>query len=482
MSRKEQAAVMMMNALKAELDSREARLSEAERGKIENSLTEIVMQAEGRLQAQVSKADTLFLSCRNYLVSNYRQLLSELYVENGLVQTIVDVPVDDALRGGVDIKTKQLDADEIEELHAEMEAENDTAVLAQGLKWNRLYGGGGLLIITGQDATTELDIDAIDPDEPLSFRAVDMWELYDPAFSEAEERSAQFKQILPIQDHFVFYGQRIHKSRVLTMKGKVPPSFIRARLRGWGFSVVEALVRSINQYLKSNNIAFEVLDEFKLDIFRIDGFNQSLITPDGTAKILKRVALANQQKNYQDALTMDIKDEYIQKQLSFAGVADIMKEIRMQVASDMRMPMTKLFGISAAGFNSGEDDIEVYNSMVESEVRSKARHPHLELIKIRAKKKFGFVPDDMTLVYRPMRVLTAEQEETVKTNKLNRVVIAFDKGLCSGKEAAEAINRDNLLPVQVEITDDLELNSGRNKSESNPFESDSGEDSEADEE
>ena len=31
---------------------------------------------------------------------------------------------------------------------------------------------------------------------------------------------------------------------------------------------------------------------------------------------------------------------------------------------NLKMPITKLFGISAAGFSSGEDDIENYNSMI----------------------------------------------------------------------------------------------------------------------
>src|ERR1019366_8376640 len=38
------------------------------------------------------------------------------YCEKGIIKTVCDVPVRDAMRGGVDIKTKQLDGDEIEQL------------------------------------------------------------------------------------------------------------------------------------------------------------------------------------------------------------------------------------------------------------------------------------------------------------------------------------------------------------------------------
>src|ERR1017187_3584230 len=55
----------------------------------------------------VSSSNTLFDDMRWYLVTNFRQALSQAYVEIGLVQTITDVPVDDALRGGLIVKSKQ---------------------------------------------------------------------------------------------------------------------------------------------------------------------------------------------------------------------------------------------------------------------------------------------------------------------------------------------------------------------------------------
>jgi hypothetical protein len=223
---------------------------------------------------------------------------------------------------------------------------------------------------------------------------------------------------------------------------------------------MESLVQSINQFLKTKKLTFEVLDEFKLDIFKIKGFNNAIMTKDGTAKIIQRTQLANQQKNFQNALTMDSEDDHQGKQLNFSGISEVMKDIRMQIASDMRMPMTKLFGISAAGFNSGEDDIEVYNAMIESEVRSKAKAPCLEVVKLRSNELFGFEPDDLEIEFKPLRVLSHEQEENVKTQKMNRLVLASDKGAVTLREFKESINRDNLLPVKVEVNDESSLADG----------------------
>jgi phage-related protein (TIGR01555 family) len=412
---------------------------------IRNGLSEAIMGFNpGSIGVQLSQADTMFKNNRWYLISNMRQLLSEMYVEHGLVQTIIDVPVDDGLRGGIVIKSKQLADEEIEKLSVHIEREDDLNTVGQALKWNRLYGGAGVLIITGQDPETPLDMNDL---EGLEFRAVDMWELfYDKQNVEGFNPA--------IQEHgfefYSYYGVKTHKSRVMKMKGLTAPSFIRPRLRGWGFSVVEAIVRSMNQYLKANDLIFEVLDEFKLDIFKIKNLTNTLLSPQGASKIRERVQLANFQKNYQNAITMDSEDDFATKELSFSGIAETMEGIRKQLASDLRMPLSKLFGISSAGFSSGEDDIENYNAMVESQVRAKSKFDILRVVELRCMELFGYIPDDLKIEFKPLRMLSSEQEENVKTQKFARVLQARQAGEISSKDFLDACNRESLLPIQID--------------------------------
>lgn len=416
---------------------------------IHNGLSEAILGfSPGGIGTQLSQVDTLFRNNRWYLVSNMRQLLAEIYVEHGLIQTVVNVPVDDALRGGVEIKSKQLSPEQVEELQTHLEREDilDSSV-GQGQKWTRLFGGGGVLILTDQDPASPLDVSKIRPDSPLEFRAVDLWELY----PDTKGQEGALEQ--PNTEYYIYYGVRLHKSRVMKMQGLKAPSFIRPRLRGWGFSIVESLVMSINQYLKSNNLTFEVLDEFKLDVFAFDGLTQTLLSADGTAKVQQRTQIANQQKNFQNAITMDAKDRYDQKQITFAGLADMMKEFRIQIASDLRMPLTKIFGISAAGFSSGEDDIENYNAMVESTIRSKMKAEIVRIIEMICQKLFGFVPDDISVNFKPLRVLSSVDEETVKTQKFQRLMAARTAGEISAEEFRDACNKDELLGVQLDTTD-----------------------------
>ncbi len=402
---------------------------------------------------QVSQVDTLFKNNRWYLVSNIRQVLSELYAEHGIVQTLVDLPVDDAFRGGLEIITDELDQKDLEELNYKLDREGVLEQYTQAKKWARLFGGGALLIINDDDPKTPFDVNNVKEGDKIVFKPVDMWELYYGITNVNELNDPGEVDKNP--DYYNYYGKQVHNSRVLRMEGKQAPSLIRPKLRGWGMSIIEPVVRSYNQYLKSVNLAFEVMDEFKVDIYGIEGFNTALMSPNGSDKVTKRVQMANVLKNYQNALVMDNKDKFESKQISFTGLAETMREIRMQIAADLRMPLTKLFGMSAAGFNSGEDDIENYNSMIETEIRSKSRKDLLKVIEICCAMWFGYVPETMQIDFQPLRVLSAEQEENIKNEKLQRIINCMQAGVMTAVEAKKAINKEMLLPVQINEDDEL---------------------------
>lgn len=422
---------------------------------LQNGLGEAVgyTQQGNPFTPQISQSTTIFRNLRWYMVSNMRQMLSQAYVEIGLIQTIVDVPVDDALRGGVIVKSKQLDESEIQELMVSIDRDDDLQKAGEAAKWNRLYGGAGIIVmVDDQDPELPLELDSITDATDLEFRPVDMWELfYDKQNADGYDPSGYYNNVR----FYNYYGEKIHASRVMPLKGITAPSFIRPRLRGWGVSIVETLVRSINQYIKATDLSFEVLDEFKLDVYKLKNLVSTLLSPGGEEKVAQRVRIANYQKNYQNAIVMDSEDDYDHKQLSFAGLAEAMSGIRMQVASDLRIPITKLFGISATGFNSGEDDIEVYNSMVESQVRSKLKYHILKMLEIKCQKLFGYIPEDLAIEFKPLRILSAKDEEDIKAKKFERLIQAKAAGEISTLEFRDACNRGGLFDIQLDTSEDV---------------------------
>ncbi len=396
---------------------------------------------------QLSQTATLMKNNRHHFISNDRTTLTNAYTTHGIIQTLIDQPIDDAFRGGIDVKSDELDADNIKELQNWV-TENDILEEVKELaKWNRLYGGGAMIINTIGRSDKPLNVDAINEHTFLEFYAADLWELNKTNSQSYSEKKPYVKP--GITDEFFFYGNKLDSSRVLITKGKRAPSFARQQLRGWGMSEVERLIRSFNQYLKNQDLIFELLDEAKIDVYGIKNLNNSLLTPAGTDSVTKKIQLANQVKNFQAAIVTDAEDTYEQKQLNFGGLSEMLQQIRIGIANDLRMPLTKIFGQSASGFNAGEDDIENYNAMIESEIRGRFDNLIVQILKLGSQKLFGFVPDTLEIAYKPLRVLSAEQEENVKTSKLNNIVLMYDRGLMDSDLVKEEINSQNIFATEL---------------------------------
>ena len=271
-----------------------------------------------------------------------RILLSYAYMTHGVLQTAIDQPVEDAFRGGIVVQSDELDPEDIQMLQDYMEECKVIKEIKDVMKWAKLFGGAGLIINSDQDPKEELDMDAITDKSPLSFIAADRWEL-----------TLNFIQEDEVPCPFNYYGQPIHKSRVIKVMGKEAPSFIRKRLQGWGMSEVERMIRDVNQYVKNQDVIYELLDEAKIDVWHIEGFNSKFLSTAAQSSMNQRLNLATLLKNYHRAIVMDKEDDYEQKQIAFSGLAEMLNQIRIGMAAAVRMPMTKLFGLSASGFNSG---------------------------------------------------------------------------------------------------------------------------------
>lgn len=388
----------------------------------------------GANTTQMSQGWTLGDSNNYVPLTLDRILLTFSYMTHGIFQTAIDQPVYDAFRGGLIINSPELDPETDIPLLLDYMRDNKTLhEVVDAFRWARLYGGAGIIINTAQDTKMPLRRQFIDiPDLPLSFVAADRWEL-----------TMQTVNFLQMPFPYNYYGVPLAEDRVIRIIGKEAPSFIRPQLMGWGFSELERMIRDLNAYCRAQESLFQILKEANIDVWRLIGFNDAILADLAQGKINRRILHANYLKSTYNSILMDKEDEFEQRTQTFAGWGEVLHQIRLGICSALRMPMSKVFGISAAGLGAGEDDLESYNAMVESEIREPAIPICHEVVSLSCRQLFGFEPE-LKITFEPLRVLGAVEEEEVKTSKQNRLMMFYDRGLTTPKETMETAKKEEL--------------------------------------
>ena len=404
--------------------------------------------------APIQSANPMFYNNRYYMITNMRTLLNEMYIEHGIIQTMIDQPVEDGFRGGFKIISSELSNDEIIELEKKIEETEAVEKLIEALKWNRLFGGAGLIInVAGEDPRDDFDIEAVGEGREIEFYSADRWELANNPYILTPTLTPNGQRVKDV--NFNYYGIEINPSRVLILRGKPAPSLKRLQLQGWGMSELERLVSPMNKFLKNQNVIYELLDEAKLDVYSIDNYAGSVASGQEEA-VKKRIMLTNYMKSYLNALILDSEDKFDQKQMSMTGVSEVLREARYDIASAMKMPVTKIFGMSSAGFNSGDDDIENYNSMIERDVRTPAKNIIKTIVRLLCKATFDYIPEDIDIEFESLRIMKETEEEALRTSKYNRFRDLYINGLITKGEFYDLLNQENVIQQELKIKGDDE--------------------------
>jgi len=377
------------------------------------------------------------------MISLQRIMLSYAYVQFGVFRTLIDQPVKDAFKGGVRIKTDEVSEEDIERLERRLKKIKYWRKVALAMRWARLFGGAGLIVNINEDYSKKLNVEKITEANKIDLKVADRWELaYNGTFDDPTTT-------------FQYYNLKIHPSRVIRIFGKEAPSIAAARLQGWGMSEIECILRESNASLKHENVVFELLDEAKVDIWKMKGFNSAALNKAAVGQMTQRLKIASQMKNFLNAICLDKEDDYENKQMSFSGLSEILDQIRITMASAARMPMSKIYGLSAKGFASGEDDLENYAAIVE-DLRVDAHEVLDSTIPIFCMQEWGFVPDDLSFEFKPSRTLTADVQESVNSSRFARHSSLYSQGIYDAQEYCDALKRDGLLTIKTKVAEGAE--------------------------
>jgi hypothetical protein len=208
-------------------------------------------------------------------------------------------------------------------------------------------------------------------------------------------------------------------------------------------SVVEACDEAVQHATTACAGFAALIDEAKIDVYRFAGLADTLSqdtggSTEGEKKILTRVDLTNQAKSIHRAVILDKEDEWDQRQLTLAGVREVIITFDGRVAGAAGMPATKLFGKAPDGMNAtGEGDDKNYfqqiGSMQETDLR-----PGMERIDAVMLPSAG-VKAALTWNFSPLRVLTEQEAAEIENKEADTASKYANAGLIPESALAKSV-------------------------------------------
>lgn len=384
----------------------------------------------------------LFNNTSPVLLTYYWLELTYFYKSNGFIQTAINQIVDDAFRNnGLMIDSKTLSTDELEELKQALIDNGDIEAIMDCIRWGQLYGGGVIIANTEQDYKLPIDLEDL-KDKKLKFLASDRWQC------KADGVSPELCKTFTLCDYINddnLNNVTIDTSRIGIFTGVKAPYQLKSLLNGWGLSIFESIIPPLTQYLKAMGVTLELLDEAKIDVIKIMDLASTLMSPSGEALIRKRLKLVTDNKNYKSSIAMDSNDDYNQKQINFSGLPQMIEQIQYLVCAALKRPYSKIFGKGSSGFSSGEDDLENYNTIVDSEIRRPATKLIKWVINLRCCQLFGRELPDIVIKWRPLRVMTEKEQAEINNRRLADYIMLLEHQIMTPKQVAQHLTEDNYI-------------------------------------
>lgn len=375
------------------------------------------------------------------LTDNYA-LLNSLYRSNWVVQNVVQIIPDDMLREWYTITgINPEDAQKLVRVERSTQIRNR---IADGLRWGRLYGGaGGIILIRGHEdrMDTPLEYDAILPETFTGLYVFDRWSGISPSSTLVEDTSdpdfglPEFYEVVSNEMNF---STRIHHSRVVRFVGRELPYMEKLAELWWGESEVEALYQDV---VKHDNVAYNMAAltfHANVDTMEIDNLDQlfGLGTKEQQVRFWNLMQAQSVVKSNFGTRLVNKGDNMTSTQYTFAGLKDVYDAMALELSGASRIPMTKLFGRAPSGMNAtGASDLQNYYDYIDTLRESKLRPVLERLMPIMCMSAFGAVPEGADIVFPPLWSPGAKETAEIAERKVNAIIAAFQAGLLTQGQA-----------------------------------------------
>jgi phage-related protein (TIGR01555 family) len=360
------------------------------------------------------------------------------YRGSWLMRKIIDIPPLDMTRAW---RAWQTEGDEIEDLERLERRLQLREKCKRGLTMARLWGGGAIITgVKGQEADEPLDLDRVGKDSLSYLHVVSRHQ-----FSLGQMITDPESEWYGYPEHYELTTStsttlRIHPSRVVPFVGQRAPEGSQLSAADWFWG--DPLYQSLQQALINADLAQDgfaaLIDEAKLDIIKIPGMMANVGTDEYETRLLRRLGLAQQGKSTWRALMIDGEEEWEQRQITWAGMPEIIGTYLQVVAGAADIPVTRLLGQSPKGLQStGEGEEKDYHAMISAR-QDELLAPALDRIdEVLIRSALGNRPDDIWYTFNSLERLSPKDQAEIEYKRSQTVKTYVDTALFPDEALAE---------------------------------------------
>lgn len=340
--------------------------------------------------------------------------LLSMYRSSWLAGAVVDYPAEDATRKW---RLWRAESDQITRIEAIEKTLGLKPSVQQALICARLYGGSAIYINTG----------APDPSLPLSeseeVRSLVVLARHELTADQVSRdiRSEYFGKPEYYQISSGASAVKIHASRFAVFQGNlIPGASLTAIDPAWGDSVLQKTLDSLKQMDATMANVASLVFEAKVDVFKFEGFAQ-MLSEGADDLLIRRLNTQATMKGINGAVALDSKDSYEHKSASFSGLPEVMLKFMEAVSGASKIPVTRLYGRSAAGLSgTGDGDERVYYDRA-ADIQTQDIGPAIALLdELVIRQALGSRPPEIYYEWAPLRQMT----ETERADNFSKTASA----------------------------------------------------------
>lgn len=338
------------------------------------------------------------------------------YQTSSWFRKIVEIPVDDSMRHGIDF---QADETQIQKLEENLKRLKFWEKFKKARIMARRDGGAAIVMgLPGNPATpvdpTKVTLDQLKVITVLNRNQITPIEPIDVILDENFGQPSMYELTTAGEQ------RRIHPSRVLRFMGNERSDVLG--WNGWGDSIYPPMRDAIINADTTSAAMAHMMHEANVDVMSIPGLTEMVATEQYEQVLMKRITVMGMLKSLVNIAVIDGGDgqegsaETLDKNTyNFAGLSDVLASQLMVLSGVADIPATRLLGKSPDGMNaSGDGDLRNYYDNIaaqQNNVLSPILDPFFEIL---IRSTLGDRPPELWYTWSPLYTLSEKEAADVE--------------------------------------------------------------------